>query len=123
MIEGKLFSQDFLAQGITETATWQQIADQDLDAFQASLISIFQPFTASSVLNEANTESDIIEKVLDLLGWRDLRLKQVTATRTGRSDVPDYLLFASADHKQKAQSETKEDRRYRHGLVVLEAKK
>ena len=122
-MEGKLFSQDFLLDGIRSTPVWEALPDSALDAFLDDLKRIYAPLTTSSELNEANTEADIIEKVLDLLGWRELTLKQVTATSTGREDVPDFLLLPDEAAKQAARAEKREDRRYRHGIAVLEAKR
>lgn len=122
-MDGKLFSQDFLLKGITDTPVWKDLTTLQLNEFKQALSSIFANLQADSVINEANTESDIIDKVLNLLGWQDLSLKQVTATQKRREDVPDYLLFANLDKKQQAQLEKKEDRRYLHGLCVVEAKK
>ena len=93
-MEGKLFSQDFLFDGIRSTPVWEALSGATMDTFHDGLKQIYAPLAADSSLNEANTEADIIEKVLGLLDWRDLTLKQVTATSTRRDDVPDFLLFA-----------------------------
>lgn len=122
-MEGKLFSQDFLFDGIRATPVWERLTDVTLGVFLDGLRQIYAPLAVDSALNEANTEADIIEKVLDLLGWRDLTLKQVTATSTRRDDVPDFLLFPDDAAKQTARAEKREDRRYRHGIAILEAKK
>lgn len=122
-MDGKLFSQDFLLHGITSTPIWEQLSETALDDFHEELKRIYTPLSTDSIHNEANTEADIIEKVLNLLEWRDLTLKQVSASSKGRTDVPDFLLFASAEKKQAANAETKEDRRYRHGIAIIEAKK
>ena len=122
-MEGKLFSQDFLLEGIRSTPVWEALPDDALDAFRNDLKRIYAPLTADSEVNEANTEADIIEQVLGLLGWRDLTLKQVTASSTRREDVPDFLLFPDEAAKQAARAETRDDRRYRHGIAILEAKR
>ena len=122
-MDGKLFSQDFLNYGIKDTPVWKTIDEKSFFQFKQSLTQIFQSITADTVMNEANTESDIIDKVLAQLDWQDLSLKQVTATQKRRDDVPDYLLFSSPEKKSKAQAESKEDRRYRHGITIVEAKK
>ncbi len=67
-MEGKLFSQDFLLDGIRTTPDWEALSDAALDTFIADLQNIYAPLTANSQLNEANTEADIIEQVLGLLG-------------------------------------------------------
>lgn len=122
-MEGKLFSQDFLLDGIRSTPAWEALPDAALNAFRDDLTRIYAPLTADSQLNEANTEADIIEKVLDLLGWHDLTLKQVTASSTRREDVPDFLLFPDETAKRAARVEKRDDRRYRHGVAILEAKR
>lgn len=122
-MEGKLFSQDFLLDGIRSTPVWEALPDAALDAFRDNLTRIYAPLTTDSQLNEANTEADVIEQVLDLLGWRDLTLKQITASSTRREDVPDFLLFSDEAAKQAARAEKRDDRRYRHGLAILEAKR
>ena len=122
-MDGKLFSQDFLLDGIKTTPVWEKLSDDALNNFIDDLKRIYAPLTADSQINEANTEADIIEKVLDLLGWRDLTLKQVTATSTRRDDVPDFLLLPNEDAKQTARAEKREDNRYRHGIAILEAKR
>ena len=122
-MDGKLFSQDFLKYGITQSPVWQAVDDTQFKTFKQNLTQIFTNIHAVSVINEANTESEIIDKVLDLLDWQNLSLKQVTATKKRRDDVPDYLLFADNDKKQLALAENREDRRYLHGLTILEAKK
>jgi hypothetical protein len=122
-MDGKLFSQDFLLDGIKTTPIWEALTDDLLNVFSNDLKHIFAPLTVDSQLNEANTEADIIEKVLDLLGWQDLTLKQVTASSTRREDVPDFLLFPNEKAKQTARAEKRDDRRYRHGIAILEAKR
>ena len=85
-MEGKLFSQDFLSDGIRSTPVWEALSEPLLTGFIDELNCIYAPLTVSSRLNEANTEADIIEKVLGLLGWKNLTLKQVTASSTRRKD-------------------------------------
>ena len=122
-MDGKLFSQDFLLDGIKTTPVWEALPDTSLDIFISDLQRIFSPLAVDSQLNEANTEADIIEKVLDLLGWQDLTLKQVTASSSRREDVPDFLLFPNEQAKQAARAEKRDDNRYRHGVAILEAKR
>ena len=122
-MDGKLFSQDFLLDGIKTTPVWEKLSDDALNIFIDDLKHIYAPLAADSQLNEANTEADIIEKVLDLLGWQDLTLKQVTATIARRDDVPDFLLFPSEEAKHAGRAEKRADRRYLHGIAILEAKR
>src|SRR3546814_6107811 len=54
--------------------------------------------------------------------WTDF-IRQATTSQSGRQDVPDFLLFASTEAKRAARSERNDSRRYRHGHVVVEAKR
>ncbi|MBI5658736.1 MAG: hypothetical protein HZC43_04115 [Nitrosomonadales bacterium] len=122
-MDGKLFSQDFLLDGIKTTPVWEALSDDALNIFIADPKRIYSPLAADSQLGEANTGADIIEKVLDLPGWEGLTLKQATATSTRRDDVPDFLLFPNEEAKQAARAEKRDDRRYHHGIAILEAKR
>ena len=122
-MNGLLFTQDFLQRGIQTTPVWTAMSESVVDAFIAGLHRIYAPYSSNSVLNEATTESEIILKVLGLLDWSDLVLPQVTASGSRREDVPDMLLLPDDNAKQLALKEKKEDRRYRHGIAVLEAKR
>ena len=73
-MDGKLFWQDFLKFGITESPVWQAVNNTQFEAFKQNLAQIFTHTHVASVINEANTESEIIDKVLDLLGWQNLSL-------------------------------------------------
>ncbi len=122
-MNGQLFTQDFLRDGIKATPVWEALPDSELDAFGARLFAIYSPFDASSTLNEASTEQEIILKVLGALGWDELWIPQNVASKTRREDVPDWLLFPESAAKAAALKEHKEDRRYRHGILILEAKR
>jgi Eco57I restriction-modification methylase len=122
-MQGQLFTQDFLTRGITETPPWQELTDASFGIFQDNLKTIFAGFTGESTNNEAQTEALVINKVLVALGWGDDTLPQVNSDAKGRESVPDSLLFASPEKKVAALQETKDDRRYRHGIAILEAKR
>lgn len=122
-MNGQLFTQDFLARGIATSPVWTALPEAQLDAFVDALRSVYRPFSTSSTLNEAITESEIIVKVLKQLGWSDLWLPQVTASGTRREDVPDFLLFPDEVAKAHSLKEKRDDRRYRRAIAVLEAKR
>lgn len=122
-MNGLLFTQDFLLNGIKTTPLWMALTDSTLDEFIAGLRHVYAPWQGDSALNEATTESEIILKILDLLDWPDLVLRQITASGSRREDVPDMLLLPDNTAKQLALREKKEDRRYRHGIAILEAKR
>src|SRR3546814_12037776 len=54
--------------------------------------------------------------------WTDF-IRQATTSQSGRQDVPDFLLFASTEAKRATRSERNDSRRYRHGHVVVKAKR
>ena len=122
-MQGQLFTQDFLTRGITGTPPHQELTDAAFASFKGTLHTIFARLDATSTINEAQTEALVINKVLVALDWGDDMLPQVNADPKGREAVPDCLLFASPQKKALAVSEARDDRRYRHGLVILEAKR
>ena len=122
-MQGQLFSQDFLTRGICEMPPYEKFTDNALIAFRERLSCIFQELRADSVINEAQTEQIIIERVLSELGWGSDYLPQVNLSGKRREDVPDILLFPNSETCAAALAETRDDRRYRHGLAILEAKR
>jgi hypothetical protein len=122
-MQGQLFTQDFLARGIAETPPYLELKPEAIESFRKDLRSVFAGLDHASTINEAQTEAVVIHKVLALLGWGDDLLPQVNSDPKGREAVPDCLLFASAAHKARALAEARDDRRYRHGLAILEAKR
>jgi hypothetical protein len=122
-MQGQLFTQDFLIRGVRDTPPFVALDDAAFARFSSALHSLFKGLDSASTLNEAQTEQLIINKVLAELGWADDTLPQVNADPRGREAVPDCLLFASSDKKAAALLEAKDDRRYRHGLAILEAKR
>jgi len=122
-MQGQLFSQDFLRFGIRDTPPYQALSAEAAAAFEQRLRAIFAGLSAETVMNEAQTEQLVIERVLMELGWADDYLPQVNLSGKRREDVPDILLFADAAAKQRALDEKHDDRRYRHGLALLEAKR
>ncbi len=122
-MQGQLFTQDFLLLGIRETPPYQALDPAAFEAFEARLRSIFTGLGPDTTLNEAQTEQLVIERVLLELGWRDDYLPQVNLSGKRREDVPDILLFGSSEARAAALAETRDDRRYRHGIAILEAKR
>ena len=122
-MQGQLFTQDFLTRGVTETPLHQALTDAAFAVFRNCLKNIFKGLDGASTINEAQTEQVVINKVLAELGWADDYLPQVNSDAKGREAVPDCLLFAGSDQKAAALLETKDERRYRHGLAILEAKR
>ena len=120
-MQGQLFSHDFLTRGILDTAPWHAFDQSRLDVFSTELHRVYGVLAADTALNEAQTESELIEPVLALLGWE--HLPQINLSESGREDVPDFLLFADTAAKSRALSEAADDRRARHGICLVEAKR
>jgi hypothetical protein len=121
-MQGQLFTTDFLLRGVQETGAWKAMSDSELDRFINQLKVHYAPFTAGSALNEGQTEDELIEPVIDLLGWQDAWISQVNLSESGREDVPDFLLFAESAAKEHA-LKISDDARARHGVALLEAKR
>lgn len=94
-MQGQLFGQDFLRHGIRETPPYQQLSDASFATFRAALEAVFA----------------------------DDYLSQIYMSGGRHEDVPDMLLFRDAVAKAAAIDEQREDRRLRHGLAILEAKR
>ncbi|MFZ2155333.1 MAG: hypothetical protein WAV72_04300, partial [Bradyrhizobium sp.] len=122
-MQGQLLTQDFLQRGLTETAPWEALSDEHLGKFIDGMRKIYAGLNANSSINEAQTEKVVIEKVLVELGWGDDYLPQVNLSGKRREDVPDVLLFPDTPSMTAAKAEARDDRRYRHGLAILEAKR
>jgi hypothetical protein len=121
---GQLFSDHFLTEGIRTTAAYQRITDTAIHELCVRLVAAFDNFPIRQQPDEASTEQDLIFRVLELLGWnRDGWQVQPRASRRGRSDIPDMLLFPDVTAKKQAMAEPSPDRRFRHGIAIVENKR
>ncbi|MGH8487646.1 MAG: hypothetical protein ACREXS_01900 [Gammaproteobacteria bacterium] len=66
-MQGQLFTQEFLLNGIQTTPVWDPLPGDTLEDLSKSLREIFSPYHSGSDLNEATTEQEITLKVLALL--------------------------------------------------------
>lgn len=121
-LSGALFARHFLDEGIRQTSAWRALGEEPVRALRDTLRMRVFPFQGHGSPNEATTEQELILPVLEALGWQDT-LPQQAAGGRGRADVPDWLLFASAEAKAAAMAEPREEDRYRHGTTFLEAKR
>ena len=116
---GTLFSAYFLDHGVSLRPEW--LSDgPTLLAARARIAAVLADFATRPRANEANTERDAIDPLLALLGWSFS--VQEKASRVGRSDVPDYLLFLDAETKATAARAAAAADRYRLGASIVEAK-
>ena len=96
-----LFSDHFLQARLPEWKEWK--VDAELVPFRESLQSLYN--SKKSILthlNEAQTELEFVQPVLDLLGYADSYMVQ-TPTKVGQhTNRPDYALFPDVKTKNKA---------------------
>ena len=107
MHQGLLFTREFLRHGIAETAASNALTDVDVASFRARALEIFHEFPIHGSPNEAQTETDLIFKILEALDWAHY-LPQQSASARRRTDIPDALLFAGAEDKARANAERNE---------------
>ena len=93
MIEGALFTREFLLEGIRETEVWRTLDDVRVSKFCADAKSMLTGLSARKNPNEAQTEEDLVYPLLECLGWHH-RDVQPNASVKLRNDVPDALLFS-----------------------------
>jgi hypothetical protein len=122
IVQGALYTRDFLERGICEEAAWSALTADTVAALKAELAAHFAAFPLSRKPNEGVTEKDLIYPVLAALGWADVLVQQQVSARR-RDDIPDALLFADGSRKTAAQGEREPFRVYRHGLAIVEAKR
>ncbi|MBE0455491.1 MAG: Eco57I restriction-modification methylase domain-containing protein [Roseovarius sp.] len=120
--QGSLFSSDFLTDTIQSLSDWGTLTDDGLDLFTERLHAVAAAFPVSQTPNESQTEDDLIWPVLEALGWTD-SLRQQNLSPKGREDVPDGLLFESAEAKARANAHPEEWKRYEFARAVVESKR
>jgi hypothetical protein len=121
LIDGRLFTRDFLLQGIRETQTWSAVDDDALAVWSRSAKAMLNALAARKNANEAETEADLVYPLLERLGWTD-RDAQPSLSEKRRLDVPDALLYADASAKALA-APLEPANRFQHGLCIVEAKR
>lgn len=121
MIQGGLFTREFLLEGVTEEPAWLTLDDAYVQDAKAKIEHLLRPLAAQRTPNEAETELQLIFPLLGVIGW-DHVLPQQNMSVGGRQDVPDALLFADQASLEKAQPEAAW-KRFQHGVCVLESKR
>lgn len=121
LLDGRLFTRDFLQEGIKETDAWKAVDMADQAMLKSRIEDLARNLAARKNPNEAQTEDDLVYPLLELLGWAD-RDVQANASVKARLDVPDALLYPNSDAKRIAGS-FDEWQRFQHGACVVEAKR
>jgi len=121
VIAGKLFTRDYLLEGVKRSEPWKAVSDKQFTELYNHLKTLLTAFAKRAKPNEADTERDLIYPVLEAIGWSDISVQTNLSTK-GRKLVPDALL-PDADAKTKAVAEPEPWKRFAFGLAVLEAKR
>jgi len=114
---GTLFTDDFLTEGIASRPEWQTYPADRLDALKGRLKAVFAAFPTGARQSEADTNHELIFKVLDALGW-----PYHTEVAAGRHDIPDVLLYGEYEAKAEAAPKAPHER-FRHAVSILESKR
>jgi hypothetical protein len=121
LIDGRLFTRDFLLEGIRTTAPWRALDDAALLARTGPARAMLEALAARRNANEAETETDLVYPLLEELGWRE-RDAQPSLSEKRRLDVPDALLYPDAAAKALAAA-LDPAKRFQHGACIVEAKR
>ena len=113
-----LFSQHYLEHRLPDSGEWQE----DVSVAFCRLESLYQQKKAIlPTLNEAQTEAELIQPILEILGFS--YIPQVSSRGKGRSERPDYALFARENDRYQAYAlQNNEKAFYRQVLAIAEAK-
>lgn len=121
MLQGGLFTRDWLTQGILESAQWRELTEQSVYKAREQIGSLLSSLTKRKAPVEAETEDKLVYPVLRVLGWDHISVQQRMDAR-GRNDVPDALLFPDAT-ADAAAAGLEPWQRFRHGAALVEAKR
>ena len=75
MIAGKLFTRDYLLEGIKRSESWKALSDEQFAGLQKRLSTLLTTFAKHAKPNEAETERDLIYPVLEVIGWADISVQ------------------------------------------------
>lgn len=99
--QGTLFSLDYLSETICMSEEWLNTSEREIGIFREELENLFKDFHIDQPHTEADTETELIHRIFQLLGWSNY-LTQQNLSLKGREDVPDVLLFSDSEMKAKA---------------------
>lgn len=115
-----LFSDHFLQARLPEWKEWD--IDTELVSFHDSLRSLYdskKPILTH--LNEAQTELEFVQPVLDLLGYSNSYIVQAPTKVGQHTNRPDYALFPDVNTKNKAYQKLDQND-YSHCIGIADAK-
>ena len=106
---GQLFTQYFLTDGIKTTPAWKRSEAEPaaFNAFRDEARQSCEVLSRAADPNEALTEQRLVRPLLEALGWTDyLPQQSLSPARPGSAarneDIPDHLLFADAESRDRA---------------------
>ena len=114
---GQIFTEYFLSDGIRLTPE-RRGQGSAFAAFRDGARGVFAGFGSDRTANEAETEQELIRPLLELLGWTDYLPQQ---SASGGEDIPDLLLFGSAEAKARASGA--QGSAYLEAIAVAELKR
>ena len=121
-MQGQLFSEYFINEGIRTTEEWEDTVKfgNEFAEFEDAVRKPARAILDVRNPSEAITEQDLIEPVLKALAWQHYVPQQGTERN---QNIPDLLLFADADSKNRALAAELPRDRYRLATVVQENKR
>ncbi len=121
MLQGSLFTRDWLLEGVKESGPWQALDAGEVAAARSIIAARLDDLRKRSNPTEAETEHKLVWPVISALGWAHVSV-QPNMTPKGRSEVPDGLLFADADAYARSQDLASWEQ-FRFGAALVEAKR
>ena len=113
-----LFSSHYLTKRLPTLPEWSEDVAGILERLKTLYTSRRR---VADTWNEAQTENEFIRPTLDALGWE--YIVQVTYTKRGKQNVPDYALFADANTKKEAYPlQNDPGQFYSRSLAICDAK-
>ena len=101
-----LFSDHFLKARLPQWKEWE--TDEELATFRKDIMSLYESKeTILPYLNEAQTEEEFVQPVLDLLGYTNSYIVQAPTKIGQQTNRPDYALFPDETTKNKAYQKLK----------------
>jgi len=115
-----LFSDHFLKARLPQRKEWETGAE--LITFRKSLLSLYESKRLILPdLNEAQSEKEFVQPVLELLGYADSYIVQAPTKVGQQTNRPDYALFPEVTTKNKAYPKLK-DNDYTQCIGIADAK-
>ena len=115
-----LFSDHFLKARLPQWKEWE--TDEGLATFHKELMSLYESTKPIlPTLNEAQTEKEFIQPLLDLLGYANSYIVQAPTKVGQQTNRPDYALFPDETTKNKAYQKLKSNE-YTQCIGVADAK-